>query len=67
MHKFLHFYFGIFLHFYVRMVTKNNWNDKSYILDIKYRQNTKLRLWEMLLIHNQAITIPEEMCMSRMV
>jgi len=51
----------------VRMVTKNNWNDKSYILDIKYRQNTKLRLWEMLLIHNQAITIPEEMCMSRMV
>ena len=49
------------------MVTKNNWNDKSYILDIKYRQNTKLRLWEMLLIHNQAITIPEEMCMSRMV
>lgn len=46
----------------IKTIKSKEWDNSLYLLDVKFRQNTKLRLWEISIIHNQAITIPEEMC-----
>ena len=46
----------------IKSIKSKEWDNGLYLLDAKFRQNTKLRLWEISIIHNQAITIPEEMC-----
>lgn len=48
----------------IQAVNNEEWSKAVYLLDIKYRQNTKTRLWEVTYVHNGAITIPEEMYAS---
>ena len=48
----------------IKSVNKDDWIKSLYLLDIKYRQNTKSGLWEVTYIHNLAIFIPEDMYAS---
>ena len=48
----------------IQEIKNEDWNDTTYLLDAKYRQNTKPRLWEVTYVHNWPITIPEEMYAS---
>lgn len=48
----------------IKAVDNEEWGKVVYLLDVKYRQNTKTRLWEVTYTHNWAITIPEDMYAS---
>ena len=45
----------------IKAVDGEDWGTAVYLLDVKYRQNAKTRLWEVTYIHNKAIKIPEDM------
>lgn len=45
----------------INEIDNDAWSSTLYLLDIKYRQNTRTRLWEVTYIHNWSITIPEDM------
>lgn len=45
----------------IKAVSEEDWKRYVYLLDIKYRQNTRSELWEVTYIHNLAITAAEEM------
>ena len=47
----------------IKEVDEKGWG-ASILLDIKFRQNTKTKLWEVTYIHNRSITIPEDMYSS---
>lgn len=47
----------------IKSIKSKEWDNVLFLLDVKFRQNTRERLWEITIIHNQAITIPEEMCL----
>ena len=47
----------------IKAIEKDDFESKQYIVDVKYRQNAKVRLWETIYIHNKGIIIPEEMCL----
>ncbi len=41
--------------------SKDNLSAKNYIFDVRYRQNTRRKLWEVTYVHSLPITIPEDM------
>lgn len=45
----------------IQAVDNEDWSKALYLLDIKYRKDTKTRLWEVTYTHNWDITIPEDM------
>lgn len=45
----------------IKSVDEDDWKKKVFLLDIKFKQDTRSRLWEVTLIHNHHITIPEDM------
>lgn len=49
----------------IREIPAGTWETMDYILDIKYRQDTRTHLWEISYVHNRPLCISEDLYAER--